>query len=151
MFAVDRWIDRPTAQTIGKEVDSGKSPRKLTPIQTLLWKAHAAGGSWEAVAERVPGATGEALRRIAEGITKRPQRTTVDSITSSLADAPPPVGASREAFAILSLMREAVTRQERLVESLKNAGVPDDDAASIAAAHAPGKGAASAKRKGAGG
>lgn len=112
-------------------MDSGKSPTKNSPLQDLLWTAHGESGSWDAVAERVAGTTGEALRRIAEGITRRPQRSTVDAITLGLKAPVAPAGASREAAAILSLLREAVTRQERLVQALGS--VPDDEAAATEA------------------
>jgi hypothetical protein len=93
----------------------------------LLKGAFQLRGSWPEVAKLVPGTTDEGLRKIAEGLTKRPRSETLSAIEVALGGGIAPTGGAREAQAILALMREAVVRQERLVAMLSASGVAPDE------------------------
>lgn len=76
-------------------------------------------GSWESVAGRVGGVSGEALRLIAEGKTERPNRKTIDAVLSAFRGQEAlPSGAARQVAEVLLLLRKAVVTQEQLLARL---------------------------------
>ena len=86
----------------------------LDDLVALLNAHKAELGSWEAVASRIPGVSDETLRKISEGLTKRPTRETRTLIIGALATPPLPPGQAAELREALRLAREAVSILERL-------------------------------------